>query len=133
MSDAVRLKALEDEIAKLKPLLADQILDNVELKDLMGKSWRRQTNGGKQRSGRHGTVRPRSVEHVSSLVSTPKPSSACRRLRVVAVKDDCCHENLCLMADVSILGVQVGVSAHCALAQPDDEKHQVGPADSRCK
>ena len=31
-------KALEDENAKLKRLLADQMLDNVVLKDLLGKS-----------------------------------------------------------------------------------------------
>ena len=36
-SDAAKLKALEDENAKLKRLLADQILDNIVLKDLLGK------------------------------------------------------------------------------------------------
>ena len=35
-SDAARLKALEDENAKLKRLLADTMLDNVVLKDLLG-------------------------------------------------------------------------------------------------
>ena len=38
LSDARRLKALEDENAKLKRLLADTMLDNVVLKDLLGKS-----------------------------------------------------------------------------------------------
>ena len=38
VSDAAKLKALEDENAKLKRLLADQMLDNVVLKDLLGKS-----------------------------------------------------------------------------------------------
>ena len=38
MSDARRLKALEDENAKLKRLLADTMLDNVVLKDLLGKN-----------------------------------------------------------------------------------------------
>lgn len=37
LSDARRLKALEDENAKLKRLLADAMLDNVVLKDLLGK------------------------------------------------------------------------------------------------
>jgi putative transposase len=37
VSDARRLKALEDENAKLKRLLADTMLDNVVLKDLLGK------------------------------------------------------------------------------------------------
>jgi len=37
LSDAKRLKQLEDENAKLKRLLADTMLDNVVLKDLLGK------------------------------------------------------------------------------------------------
>ena len=38
VSEAARLKALEDENGKLKRLLADAIPDNVVLKDLLGKS-----------------------------------------------------------------------------------------------
>jgi putative transposase len=38
VSDARRLKALERENARLKRLLADAMLDNVVLKDLLGKS-----------------------------------------------------------------------------------------------
>ena len=38
VSDAARLKALENENAKLKRLLADTMLDNVVLKDLLGKN-----------------------------------------------------------------------------------------------
>jgi putative transposase len=34
-----RLKALEDENTRLKRLLADAMLDNVALKDLLGKKW----------------------------------------------------------------------------------------------
>lgn len=42
LSDANRLKQLEDENAKLKRLLADAMLDNVVLKDLLGsKPWER--------------------------------------------------------------------------------------------
>lgn len=37
VSEAKRLKQLEDENAKLKRLLADAMLDNVVLKDLLGK------------------------------------------------------------------------------------------------
>jgi putative transposase len=37
LSDASQLKQLEDENAKLKRLLADTMLDNVALKDLLGK------------------------------------------------------------------------------------------------
>jgi putative transposase len=38
VSDARRLKALEDENAKLKRLLADAMLDNVMLKDIAAKN-----------------------------------------------------------------------------------------------
>lgn len=38
-SEAKRLRALEDENAKLKRMLADAMLDNVALKDLLGKKW----------------------------------------------------------------------------------------------
>lgn len=39
VSDAKRLKALEDENAKLKRLLADAMLDQAALKDLLAKKW----------------------------------------------------------------------------------------------
>jgi putative transposase len=39
VSDARRLKALEDENAKLKKLLAEQMLDNAILKDVASKKW----------------------------------------------------------------------------------------------
>jgi putative transposase len=39
VSEAKRLKALEDENARLKKLLADAMLDNSALKDLLGKKW----------------------------------------------------------------------------------------------
>jgi len=39
VSDAKRLKGLEDENAKLKHLLANAMLDNVALKDLLAKKW----------------------------------------------------------------------------------------------
>jgi len=38
VSDAKRLKALEDENGKLKRLLADATLDNTALKDLLSKN-----------------------------------------------------------------------------------------------
>ena len=38
VSDAARQRALEDANARLKRLLADQMLDNVVLKDLLGKN-----------------------------------------------------------------------------------------------
>lgn len=39
VSDAQRLKALEAENAKLKRLLAEAMLDNVALKDVLGRKW----------------------------------------------------------------------------------------------
>jgi putative transposase len=39
VSEARKLRALEDENAKLKRLLADAMLDNSALKDLLGKKW----------------------------------------------------------------------------------------------
>ena len=39
VSDARRLKALEDENARLKKLLAETMLDNAVLKDLNAKKW----------------------------------------------------------------------------------------------
>lgn len=39
VSEARRLKALEDENTRLKRLLADAMLDNAALKDLVGKKW----------------------------------------------------------------------------------------------
>ena len=38
-SEARRLRALEDENAKLKRMLGDAMLDNFALKDLLGKKW----------------------------------------------------------------------------------------------
>jgi putative transposase len=39
VSDAKRLKALEAENAKLKRLLADSLLDQAALKDLLSRKW----------------------------------------------------------------------------------------------
>ena len=39
VSDARKLKALEDENAKLKKLLAEQMLDAAALRELLAKKW----------------------------------------------------------------------------------------------
>ena len=39
ISDAKRLKALEDENTKLKKLLAETMLDNAILKDINSRKW----------------------------------------------------------------------------------------------
>ncbi len=49
VSKAARLKALEDETAKLKRLLTDTMLDNLDLKDRLGKTWRPWSSGERRR------------------------------------------------------------------------------------
>lgn len=39
VSEAKQLKALEDENGRLKRMLAEAMLDNAALKDLLGKKW----------------------------------------------------------------------------------------------
>ena len=39
VSEAKRLRSLEDENGRLKRLLTDAMLDNVALKDLLSKKW----------------------------------------------------------------------------------------------
>ena len=39
VTDAKRLRELESENAKLKRLLADQMLDNAAMKELLAKNW----------------------------------------------------------------------------------------------
>jgi len=60
VSDARRLRALEDENAKLKRLLAEAIMDNASLKDLLSKkniSARREAGSGCASPGDVGDVR----------------------------------------------------------------------------
>ncbi len=68
VSDAAKLRALEDENAKLKRLLADQMLDNVVRKDLPGKNRRHQLSGGAPRSVRCAIMTSRGVGRASSFV-----------------------------------------------------------------
>src|SRR3954454_16771066 len=65
VSEARRLKALEDENAKLKKLLADAMLDNVALKDLLAKKSdaRRESRGGRSSEGGVQDERAAGVQH----------------------------------------------------------------------
>lgn len=54
VSDAKRLRALEDENRKLKQLVADQALDNLVLKDLLKKSSDAQGPQTGRGKGHHG-------------------------------------------------------------------------------
>ncbi len=48
VSQARRLKALEEENARLKRLVAEQALDNQALKELLRKNWGRPPSGGRR-------------------------------------------------------------------------------------
>ncbi len=48
VSDARRLKTLEDENARLKKLAAEQMLDNAILKDVAAKKWWRPMRSGRR-------------------------------------------------------------------------------------
>ena len=46
VSEARRLKALEEENRRLKKLLAEQMLDNAALKDVLSRKWQGQQARG---------------------------------------------------------------------------------------
>lgn len=48
VSEAKRLKQLEDENAKLKKLLAEQMLDAAALRELVSKKWQGPSRGAKR-------------------------------------------------------------------------------------
>jgi putative transposase len=78
VSDAKRLRALEEENARLKRLLADTMLDNAGLKDLLSKNGdaRREAGSGRASPGDVGDERAAGVpggfgrqeEHAISVV-----------------------------------------------------------------
>ncbi|MDG1451010.1 MAG: IS3 family transposase [Ascidiaceihabitans sp.] len=199
VSDAAKLRAVTDENAKLKRLLADTMLDNVVLKDMFGKELTtpnmrraaarkamRDHDISQRRACRLVGVDPKTVrrdkppdnpevrkemkaiankrrrfgyrrigvmlERKGMIMNhkklyrlyteeklgvrrrrgrkrargsrTPMPVAlrtgerwsldfladtfgASRKFRILAVNDDCCRENLCLMADTSISGARV--------------------------
>lgn len=76
VSDARRLKTLESENARLRKLLAEAMLDNAVLKDLLGKPRRRRTSGGMLRFGRWPVT--------ASLSAVPAAWPASIRRRCVA-------------------------------------------------
>ena len=65
VSEARRLKALEDENAKLKKLLAEQMLDAAALRELLQKngSARRQARERRASAGRYGPVGTAGLPH----------------------------------------------------------------------
>jgi putative transposase len=77
VSEAKRLKTLDDENTKLKRLLADAMLDNAALKDLLGKNvWSASSvQGPLSSSARIPCVAMRStpVSALTKLIPTPSP------------------------------------------------------------
>lgn len=76
VSDVTKLRSLEGENAKLKRLLANAMLDNVVLKDLLGNSCRRRMSGERQRSGRCGIMISRSTGLADLSLSIRRQSGA---------------------------------------------------------
>ena len=77
VSEAKRLKALEDENAKLKKLLAEQMLDSAALRELLSKNGRarRQTRRGGATAGRVTVSRPKARHDTMFLLSHASISS----------------------------------------------------------
>ena len=73
VSDARKLKSLEQENARLKRLLADAMLDNVVLKDALGKNSRRQANAERRRFMRWQSLNSLNAERRLCLTSIPRP------------------------------------------------------------
>ena len=65
VSEAKRLRQLEDENAKLKKLLAEQMLDAAALRELLSKNGRarRQARSRRAPAGRHGSVGAAGLRH----------------------------------------------------------------------
>ena len=83
VSEAKRLKALEEENAKLKKLLADQMLEAAALRELLGKKMvgsRRQARSRSAPSGRHGPVGA-SGRHIV-VIDHKRRNSNCRWMKV---------------------------------------------------
>ena len=76
VSEARRMKTLEAENARLKKLLADTMLDNAVLKDLLGKPWRRPSRSGLRRSRRCRPTTSPSAVPADWSASMRRPSGA---------------------------------------------------------
>lgn len=69
-----------------------------------GLSVRRRRGRKRARGSRHQCLRSNQRWSLDFLSDT---FGACRRFRILAVNDDCCRENLALIADTSISGARV--------------------------
>lgn len=94
VSEAKRLKGLEDENARLKRLLADAMLDNAALPLMPNQRWSLDPRHGHSDQWRfHGSISDQLTDG--------------RRFRVLTVVDDCTRECLALIADTSLSGARV--------------------------
>ena len=83
MSEAKRLKALEDENARLKRLLADAMLDNAALKDLL---WKKVvTPAAKREAVAHLVAEPRDERAAGVPGDRLLPDDACA---IEAIRQD---------------------------------------------
>jgi len=87
VSDIAKIKSLEDENAKLKRLLADSMRDNVVLKNLLGKSWRRRMRGERQGVSRCGIMISRN-DGPADLSIVPRAGAIRRRSGVNASRTE---------------------------------------------
>ena len=72
-----------------------------------GLSVRRRRGRKRARGSRTPTPAPLQPNHRWSLDFLSDTFGACRKFRILAVNDDCCRENLALIADTSISGARV--------------------------
>jgi len=104
VSEARRLKALEDENARVKKLPAESMLNESALRDLLGKN-------GRARRKAIGTRAPVLVEAIPnarwSLDFMHDQLDNGRRFRVLNIVDDVTRECLAAVPDTSISGVRV--------------------------
>ncbi len=68
-----------------------------------------------------------------SLDLLPDMFGACRKFRILAVNDDCCRENLTLIADTSISGPgwRGNLTAPRPARLPNPKPTTINPKDSR--
>ena len=69
VSEAKRLKSLEDERRKLKKLLAKQVMDNATLKEMLSKNFSRIPRGKPPRDGRSQT---KTIRNAALVVYEPR-------------------------------------------------------------
>jgi transposase InsO family protein len=134
VSEARCLRALEDENAKFKRLLADTLIDNVALKDLLGKKVTptadREAAGYLQATYEMSQRRACRVidtgrTSVRDQATRPDDGALRNRLKALAQErrrfgyhlDNCTRECLALVADTSLSGLRVARELDAIIGQ----------------